>query len=152
MGRKNQTLNSLLEHTLQQDSCALWQRCKDKDGYGVSSIKGKKMPAHRAAYILANPQDSVEGQYVLHKPICNNRACINPEHLYLGNQKQNVQDQITLGTFVKGELNGKALLSNSDIKLIRSSSLTNRELATMFNVSYYTIWDIRKNRTWQHLL
>jgi len=50
-----------------------------------------------------------------------------------------------------GELNGKALLNNQDVKLIRSSSLTTRELATMFNVSYYTIWDIRKNRSWLHL-
>jgi len=152
MGRKKQTAVNLLTHTLKQGNCYVWQSCKDKDGYGITSIAGKKMPAHRAMYILTHVEEVLDNQYVLHKPLCNNKACINPEHLYLGNQKQNVQDQITLGTFVKGELNGKALLSNSDIKLIRSSSLTNRELATMFNVSYYTIWDIRKNRTWKHLV
>jgi len=57
-----------------------------------------------------------------------------------------------LGTFARGELNGQALLTNSDVRLIRSSSLTNRELATMFNVSYYTIWDIKRNRSWKHLM
>jgi DNA-binding transcriptional regulator YiaG len=152
MGRKKQTVAHLLTHTVKEGDCFVWQKCKDKDGYGVSSIAGRKMPAHRAAYILSNPEESVEGKYILHKNHCHSRACINPEHLYAGTQKQNVQDQITLGTFVKGQLNGKARLNNQDIKLIRSSSLSNRELATMFNVSYYTIWDIRKNRTWQHLL
>ena len=152
MGRKKQTVAHLLTHTIKENDCFVWQSCKDKDGYGISSIAGKKMPAHRAAYILTNPEKDINGKYILHKAQCKSRACINPEHLYAGTQKQNVQDQLIAGTFVKGELNGMSKLTPESVKLIRSSSLSNRELATMFNVSYYTIWDIQKERTWQHLL
>ncbi len=151
MGRKKQTVAHLLTHTIKEGDCFVWQSCKDKDGYGVSSIAGKKMPAHRAAYILTNPEEDINGKYILHKAQCKSRACINVEHLYAGTQKQNIQDQIDAGTFVKGELNGKSKLTEADVVLIRSSKLSNRELATYFNVSYSTIWDAR-NRRWLHVM
>ena len=146
MGRKAQSLESLLKNTREHEDCLLWQGCKDKDGYGITSIKGKKLPAHRAVMSFLS---NVSGQYVLHK--CANRDCVNPEHLYLGDQKQNVQDQINAGTFVYGSKNGRAKLTEDLVKLIRESPLSTRELADTYEVSYYTLWDVRKKRSWKRI-
>lgn len=147
MGRKAQTYDSLLAKADAEGDCFIWNRCKDRDEYGVTAIKGIKMPAHRA--VMSFLYD-VTGTYVLHK--CTNRACINPDHLYLGTQKQNVQDQIDAGTFVRGSKNGKARLTEDQVYSIRASNLSCRELATIHNYSYYGMWDILKGRSWKHLL
>lgn len=152
MPRKPQSLDNLLKKAVKQGDCLIRQGCLDKDGYSLASVNRIKMPGHRASFILANPDLDVKDLCVLHKLHCTSRACINPEHLYLGTKKDNTQDQITLGTFVRGELNGKALLTNDDVYYIRTAKETTRNLAVKFNTSYHTIWDIRKNRTWKHLL
>ena len=146
MGRKQQTLEALLANTTQDGECLRWLGCKDKDGYGLTARKGVKMPAHRAAMSFLI---DVTGQYVLHK--CTNRDCVNPEHLYLGDQKQNVQDQIAAGTFVRGSKNGKAKLDEMSVEHIRSSSFSITALAKYYDVSYYTIWDVKRNRSWNHV-
>jgi len=145
MGRKAQSLESLLNNTRQHEGCLLWQGCKDKDGYGLTSIRGKKLPAHRAVMSFLS---DVSGQYVLHK--CANRDCVNPEHLYLGDQKQNVQDQIDAGTFVYGSKNGRAKLTEEQVIELRNSTVSNKEWAEKLNLAYSTIWDAR-NRKWKHL-
>ena len=146
MGRKAQTLSNLLANTTPAGDCLRWNGCKDKDGYGLSSIKGVKIPAHRAVMLLKHGK--VDG-YVLHT--CTNRDCVNPEHLYIGTQKQNVQDQIDAGTFVRGSKNGMAKLDEMSVEHIRSSAFSNQALAKYYGVSYYTIWDIKRNRSWKHL-
>tara|TARA_R110000868_G_scaffold73832_2_gene213720 strand:+ start:1492 stop:1932 length:441 start_codon:yes stop_codon:yes gene_type:complete len=145
MGRKAQTLDNLLQNTKPKEACLIWQGCKDKDGYGLSSIKGIKMPAHRAVMSFLT---DVSGQYVLHK--CTNRDCINPEHLYLGDQQQNVQDQIDAGTFVYGSKNGMAKLTEELVQEIRTSPLSNMEWAVKLNLHYSTVWDAR-NRKWKQV-
>lgn len=145
MGRKAQSLESLLNNTRQHEDCLLWQGCKDKDGYGLTSIRGKKLPAHRAVMSFLS---DVSGQFVLHK--CANRDCVNPEHLYLGDQKQNVQDQINAGTFVYGSKNGMSKLTEEQVIELRNSTVSNKEWAEKLNLAYSTIWDAR-NRKWKHL-
>jgi hypothetical protein len=145
MGRKAQTLEKILANTTHKGDCMCWNGCKDKDGYGLTAIKGIKMPAHRAAMSFLH---DVTGQYVLHK--CTNRDCVNPEHLYLGDQKQNVQDQIDAGTFVYGSKNGMAKLTEELVVEIRSSSLSNKYWAEKLNLHYATIWDAR-NRKWKQV-
>ena len=145
MGRKPQSLDNLLKHTVVDGECLRWTGCKDKDGYGISSIRGIKMPAHRAVMSFLH---DVEGQYVLHK--CTNRDCVNPKHLYLGDQKQNVQDQIDAGTFVYGSKNGMAKLTEELVSEIRASSLPHKYWAEKLNLHYTTIWDAR-NRKWKQV-
>jgi len=131
MGRKAQTLDKLLSNTTKDGDCLRWLKIKDKDGYGITSIKGVKMPAHRA--VMSFLKD-VSNQSVLHT--CTNRDCVNPEHLYLGNQKQNVQDQIDAGTFVFGSRNGMAKLDEMSVEHIRKSSFSMSSLAKYYGVSY----------------
>jgi len=129
------------------DVCWNWLGALDK-GYGVGTLDKKKQPAHVISFKLHGNTIDV-GNYVLHK--CNNPSCVNPKHLYQGTQQDNINDQFKAGTFVYGENSGNAKLTEADIKYIRNSEKSSRELATELLVSYYTIWDIRKYRSWKHL-
>ena len=147
MGRKCQTLDSLLSKADKdpETGCLVWNKVRDKDGYGITSISGTKLPAHRAVMSFLT---DVTGKYVLHK--CDNSGCINPEHLYLGNQKDNIADQITNGTN-SGVNKITAKLSASQVREIRASTLAPKELALVYNVSYHCVWDILNFRSWKNV-
>ena len=133
------------EHVEKTDTCWLWTGCVDKDGYGVSNINKRKLAAHRASYILFIGEIP-KGMYVLHT--CNNPTCVNPNHLRLGTQKDNVQDQIKAGTNVA--INKQcAILNWTLVHYIRSSNKTSKDLAKELGISYHCVWDVRKYRSWK---
>ena len=77
---------------VQQSGCHEWQSTFHRDGYGKFWFNGGQIQAHRMAWLI-HRGDIPEGQWVLHR--CDNRKCVNPEHLYLGDAKQNSQDRTT---------------------------------------------------------
>ncbi|WP_165365573.1 HNH endonuclease [Bacillus albus] len=89
---------------------------------------------------------------VRHK--CDNPKCINPEHLELGTQQDNVNDMVERGRNAKGERNGSAKLSNSDIRQIKdllSKNYTCAEISRMYGVARPSISSIKLNKTWRHV-
>lgn len=148
MANHRQTYESLHKRTTIENECIRFTGPKDKDGYGISAIQSRKMSAHRASWLLYG-NSIAEGQYLLHT--CKHRDCINPAHLYVGTQKQNVQDQIDAGTFVYGELNGTAKLTEEQVREIRAERMSARYYADKFNLSYHTVWDVLKGRSWKHI-
>ena|ERR1700687_203803 len=73
--------------------CWLWTGCVDKDGYSVTRIGYRKISAHKAAFIFFY---NFEPQlHVCHK--CDIPGCFNPEHLFEGTQKDNIQDAVSKG-------------------------------------------------------
>lgn len=95
-------------------------------GYGVTSIYGKQMRAHRAAWILFKgempelPNSGHHGTCVRHK--CDNRQCCNPDHLELGTHQDNMQDMRDRDRHadVSGHKNPAARFSKEEIVLIRN--------------------------------
>lgn len=83
------------EKVAKSDGCWEWTACLFKNGYGKFLWNGKTTYAHKTAWILTHGPDLGPEDYILHR--CDNRKCVNPDHLYMGDQSINVLDMITKG-------------------------------------------------------
>jgi len=111
------------------------------NGYGWVSTGTKDRPqrAHRLMWETTHgPIPS--GLRVLHK--CDNRACCNPDHLFLGTQRDNVADMFQKGRAPQrwGKLGS---LTPDQVREIRASSLSNVELAAKYGIWRQTIYKVR---------
>lgn len=82
------------------DTCWLWIGHKDQQGYGKTSIRGKRILAHRYSYEL-HYEAIPSGLYVCHK--CDVPNCIRPDHLFLGTNLENLADKFAKNRQAKGE-------------------------------------------------
>ena len=119
-----------------------------REGYGRFKISSKNTGAHRVAFRLATSIDPV-GMNVCHK--CDNPACCNPAHLFLGSQADNIKDCIQKGRFPKGQFQGNAKLTEKQVKQIRSSDLRQAELAQLYGVSQSLISAVQTGKAWSHV-
>lgn len=111
-------------------------------------MNGKRIYAHRAAYLLANGVLS-DGLKVCHS--CDNPLCINPRHLFLGTQGDNVRDCKQKGRNNIGSRNGAARFKEADIVKMRelfASGTRQSDLARMFGVRFGTIARIVHRQSW----
>lgn len=135
-------------------SCWLWIGKTKKGKYGQIRIHGKNVLAHRFTYeIFMGPIKA--GYFILHKEKCGNPNCVNPGHLYMGTQADNIRDRDSWGNAAIGEKNAFAKLSNKEVLKIKQlrekHNYTHETLANMFGVSDSAIWSIINGRTWKHL-
>jgi len=82
------------KNIVKDGNCWIWIKAHDPSGYGVASKERKKIHAHRLSY-LAFKGEIPKGMCILHS--CDVKACCNPDHLWLGTQKDNMQDCIKKG-------------------------------------------------------
>ena len=140
-----------------QDECWEWQGVKNQ-GYGRIKSGGRDsrmLGAHRVSWELANgpiPKGKgYHGTCVLH--LCDNRSCVNPAHLFLGTQGDNVHDMIDKGRDPdrRGEINGRAKLIKQDVYEIRamlSRDMLERVIAKKYGVSQHAISLIKTGKNW----
>ena len=125
--------------------CWVWMGATQVRGYGEILSSNRKMLAHRASYeAFVGPIP--KGMYVCHA--CDNVYCVHPNHLFLGTQKQNLQDMAAKGRSTRGERNPQAKLTEEKVRAIRSSNSTSSELAKMYNVSVSNISSIKRKQRW----
>ncbi len=133
-------------------SCWNWTGSKSR-GYGFISICGKMYLVHRYSYSLHNGDipkgKGWHGLCVCHK--CDNRKCVNPRHLFLGDHNDNIQDAKRKGKF-RGENAGRTKLIKKQVKQIRKllalGKFSQREIASMFDISRGSVDGINRGLIW----
>ncbi len=128
--------------------CWIWQGYKDAGGYGRARFRGKLWKASRLAWRFAHKDPGKK--HVLH--ICDVRACINPEHLFLGTNADNVRDMLSKDRQAKGARQGACKLTEKQVLQIRRAEGTQAEMSKKYGVSQVSISGIRLGKTWRHLL
>mgnify|MGYP003393043955 CR=1 FL=1 len=137
------------------NGCWEWQAAR-RQGYGaLVHRQGKKQihwPAHRLSWVLLYGPIP-KGMFVCHR--CDNRGCVNPEHLFIGTAKDNSQDMARKQRSTIGERNAMSKLIEKqvlEIRSLRSKGWTYDKLATKYKMTMSPIRDVCKGYTWKHLL
>lgn len=134
--------------------CWTWAGAIHSSGYGYFRSEGRTEGAHRASYRLFKGPIPT-GMRVCHQ--CDNPPCVNPFHLFLGTQKQNMQDAAKKGRMSgprrqyisvpkSDETHPRAKLTNEQVRFIRSNS---KDLASQFGVSRWTIRRVRNLKAYR---
>lgn len=150
--RRGQSLQErLLTNSVKQpNGCREWTGYINRTGYGMMRWDGKIRLVHRCAYQAFVGQIPDE-HGVLHH--CDNRRCIEGNHLFTGTNADNNADRVKKGRSgaSRGEGHARSKLTNDDIVIIRSSADSHRKMAERFGVHFGCIWSIRKRITWKHI-
>ena len=127
--------------------CWEWMGCKDKDGYGFIRVDGKNIKSHRLAYSLYCSAEIDSALHVCHK--CDNPSCVNPDHLWLGTNRDNQIDSV-----VKNRHGGQKMTAD-DVRFARekyfSGQMTQAELCRKFNISSGMMSNTINKRKWAHV-
>jgi len=137
-----------------ESGCWIWMAGRKSDGYGAVNFEGITTGAHRAAYtIFVGPIP--RGMFVCHR--CDVPPCVNPAHLFLGTNSDNMQDRDAKGRHrpVRGTTHPLAKLTEDRVRAIReryaAGGVYMRELAAEFGVSKTRVKDAIRQITWAHV-
>lgn len=134
----------------QRSSCVEWSGRRTNDGYGYMFRDGRRWLAHRYAWMMANGRPPARGEVVCHS--CDNPGCVNPDHLWVGTQKQNVRDMYAKGRNNNsrgyGETVGIAKLTAALAKTARDDPRPSTVIAAELGVGATAIREIKAGRTW----
>lgn len=130
--------------------CWLWLSSLGTDGYGSANINGIKGGAHRVAWIIYKGEIP-PGLHVCHK--CDNRICVNPDHLFIGTPGDNIQDMMRKGRNVapRGTRSAHAKINEEIVRKIRSEGGTLRQKAAKYGVCPQQVHRILKGERWAHV-
>lgn len=152
-GRKVTSVSVRFHRSYEQTPTGCWEwKFRLSVGYGEMRCARYSVKAHRVSWILHNGEIP-DGLLVCHS--CNNKKCVNPNHLYLGTALQNRGDADEDGLTPKGSRMPRAKLTEESAWRIRqlnaSGQVTYIQLAVMFGVSKSVVADVIKFRTWKHV-
>lgn len=130
--------------------CQEWTGSRHPRGYG-QFWNGRSVKAHHYAYTTqVGPIPA--GMVVMHT--CDNPPCVNPDHLRLGTQRDNIKDMLAKGrrASTAGERSGRSILTRRQVEEIRSrhaaGGINMRELGDEYGVSDKTVWKLIHRLTW----
>lgn len=133
--------------------CWIWTASTNIKGYGQFGIGGNQncVTSHRVAYEMFKgpiPQK----MHVLH--YCDNTWCVNPDHLWLGTNLDNVKDRLRKGRGAKGITNSRAKLTELEVKIIRethAAGFSRTAISRYFKMSLTAMRNIIDRINWKHI-
>lgn len=133
-----------------ETGCFLWLSGASKAGYGNVRYKGKMINAHRVVWMHYN-HDVSPNISIRHK--CDNPLCININHLEAGTHADNMRDKVKRNRCYHpaGIKNGRAKLTEAQVKEIYHSPLRQIDLSEKFNIDQTVISDIKTRKIWKHI-
>lgn len=150
---KEQRVQAMLARSIPEPNsgCWLWMGEKKMTGYGECWAAGRREDAHRSAYRIFKCEEIPQGMVVRHT--CDTKLCINPDHLLLGTQAENIADKVSRNRQAKGEGHGSAKLSDDDVRLIRTrTDLSQRALSKLLGICQPVVGQIRRRELWKHVV
>jgi hypothetical protein len=128
------------------DGCWEWIGYINKKGYGSFSFWGNRTTyfAHRLSYVFYRGEIPI-GMMICHS--CNNRRCVNPEHLYAGTALQNSRDAVLLGNQAK-KLNPEKVL---EIRKMRSDGVKLKDIMKKFLIGETSLLKILNGKSWKYV-
>ncbi len=136
--------------------CWNWKGNMFNTGYGQFKNKrmanGRPIGASRAAWLLFRKADLKRFEFVCHR--CDNPRCCNPDHLFVGTQKQNMEDCVEKVRINRGEDRPQAKLTEDDVRQMRKARQMGcpwRVIAADFHVTLNCAISAITGKTWSHV-
>ncbi len=157
---KSPSVRLLRKVYLSSSGCFEWRGACNEHGYGVLG-RGRRgqgnIKAHRLAYELFHAVELSSSICVCHR--CDNPRCVNPQHLFLGTQQENLSDMFQKGRnasppLLSGDRNPKAKLDDASVHRVfalRARGFTTYRIADDLGVSRPAICSVLKKKTWRHV-
>lgn len=131
--------------------CWNWTKAHNGVKYGVMYFKRRQQYVHRVSFELFNGK-SAGRFHVCHK--CDNPSCCNPDHLFLGTDKDNMEDCRRKGRGIHGSRCTNSKLNPGDvveIKRLLKIGISQQKIAKQFRIAQTTVSGIKIGRYWKHL-
>jgi len=138
----------------ESDGCWLWKGAKNEQGYGrISGDNGVMLLAHRAVWTVEKGKIPA-GMILMH--VCDTPACVNPKHLRVATQAENLLDMRAKMRGSDPPWNGgakhhSARLTEADVRAIRSSKESSTAIADRLGVHRTAVIKARSGKTWKHI-
>jgi hypothetical protein len=158
--RRQDPLKTLLSRAdKQENGCWNYTGTIGWGGYGQIKVGNTNWNAHKLMWMLSNKRQVPKGLVVRHTCI-GNRKCINPDHLIIGTQKENVHDMIRQGRFrvAVGIERSYSRFTADDVRRIRSlkqpgtTSPSYKSIAKLFNVRTGMIWQVVNMKSYKTIV